>query len=143
MNSNSEILPVEIWHIIFSLACTDDGTTGRSLSLVSTYIREISAPFKYRSIAITHWSQIIAFSKIFCKLPASQKRTIFLFVHHPYPFLDVDGNSSPTTVVLVTGVTNPRGSRVRVWRVGVRVAILEPLGNPNPQGGCMGNPHIF
>ena len=85
------LLPLEIWRLIFSLACTDDGSTGRSLSLVSTYFREISAPFKYQSIAITHWSQIIAFSQIFCKLPASQKKTLFLFVHHPYPFLDVDG----------------------------------------------------
>jgi hypothetical protein len=48
-----------IWHLIFLLACIL-GSTGRSLSLVSTHFREISAPFKYRSIAITHWSQIIA-----------------------------------------------------------------------------------
>ena len=88
---NSDIFPVEIWHHIFSLACTDDGATGRSLSLVSTHFRDISAPFKYQSIAITHWSQIIAFSQIFCKLPASQKKTLFLFVHHPLPFLDVNG----------------------------------------------------
>ena len=91
------VLPVEIWHLIFSLACIDDGSTGRSLSLVSTYFREISAPFKYRSIAITHWSKIIAFSQTFCRLPASQKKTIALFVHHPYPFLDVDGYSSSST----------------------------------------------
>ena len=97
LNMESNILPVEIWHLIFSLACTDDGSTGRSLSLVSTYFRDISAPFKYRSIAITHWSQIISFSKFFCKLPASQKKTVSLFVHHPYPFLDVDGYPSPST----------------------------------------------
>ena len=89
-------LPVEIWHLIFSLACIDDGSTGRSLSLVSTHFREISAPFKYQSIAITHWSQIIAFSQFFCKLPASQKKTVSLFVHHPYPFLDVDNYRSPS-----------------------------------------------
>ena len=93
---NSYVFPTEIWHIIFSFACIDDGYTGRSLSLVSTHIREISAPFKYRSIAITHWSQIISFSQFFCKLPDSQKKTLFLFVHHPYPFLDVNGYPSPT-----------------------------------------------
>ena len=87
----SSVFPVEIWHLIFALACIDDGSTGRSLSLVSTHFNEISAPFKYQSIAITHWSQIIAFSQIFCKLPASQKKTVSLFVHHPYPFLDVNG----------------------------------------------------
>ena len=90
------ILPVEIWHIIFSFACIDDGSTGRSLSLVSTHFREISAPFKYQSIAISHWSQIIAFSHFFCKLPASQKKTIALFVRHPFPFLDIDRCPSPS-----------------------------------------------
>jgi hypothetical protein len=93
---NSNVFPVEIWHLIFSLACIDDGSTGRSLSLVSTHFREISAPFKYQSIAITHWSQIIAFSQFFCKLPASQKKTLFLFVHHPHPLSDVTGCSRPT-----------------------------------------------
>jgi hypothetical protein len=99
MDSSRNIfqVPVEIWHLIFSLVCIDDGSTGRSLSLVSTYFRDISAPFKYRSIAITHWSQIIAFSQFFCKLPASQKKTISLFVDHPYPFLDEDGYRSPST----------------------------------------------
>ena len=66
----SNIFPVEIWQLIFSLACTDDGSTGRSLSLVSTHFRDISAPFKYQSIAITHWSKIIAFSQFFFKLPS-------------------------------------------------------------------------
>ena len=93
----SNIFPVEIWHLIFLLACTDDGSTSRSLSLVSTYFRDISVPFKYRSVAITHWSQIISFSQFFCKLPASHKKTVSLFVHHPYPFLDVDGYPSPST----------------------------------------------
>jgi hypothetical protein len=97
MDSNIFQVPVEIWHLIFSLACTDDGSTGRSLSLVSTYFRDISAPFKYQSIAITDWSQIIAFSQFFCKLPASQKKTVYLFVHHPYPFLDIVGYPSPST----------------------------------------------
>jgi hypothetical protein len=91
-----DIFPVEIWHLIFSFACLDDGSTGRSLSLVSTHFREISAPFKYQSIAVTHWSQIITFSQFFCKLPAFQKKTVALFVHHPYPFLDVDGYPNPS-----------------------------------------------
>ena len=94
-----DIFPVEIWHLIFSLACTGDGSTGRSLSLVSTRFRDISAPFKFQSIAITHWSQIIAFSQFFCNLPPSQKKTVALCVHHPYPFLDVDGYSNPSVAM--------------------------------------------
>ena len=98
-NMNLEYaVPVEIWHIIFSRACIDDGSTGRSLSLVSTYFREISAPFKYQSVAVTHWSQIVAFSHIFCKLPASQKKILSLFVYHPYPFLNSNHDPSRTTV---------------------------------------------
>ena len=97
INSNADVLPVALWQRIFSFACLDGGSTGRSLSLVSKHFRAISAPFKYRSVAITHWSQIIAFSKFFCKLPASQKKTISLFVHHPYPFLDINDYSSSTS----------------------------------------------
>ena len=87
-----DAVPLEVWHGIFTFACTDDGYTGRSLSLVSTYFHDISAPFKYQSLAITHWTQIIAFSNIFCQLPASQKKIKYLFVHHPYPFLDIRGH---------------------------------------------------
>ena len=97
MNSNADVLPVELWQHIFSFACLDGGSTGRSLSLVSKHFRAMSAPFKYRSIAITHWSQIIAFSQFFCKLPVSEKKTISLFVHHPYPFLDINSYSISTT----------------------------------------------
>ena len=87
-----DTVPIEIWHDIFAFACIDDGYTGRSLSLVSTYFHDISAPFKYQSLVITHWTQIIAFSSIFCRLPASQKKIKYLFVLHPYPFLDTRGH---------------------------------------------------
>jgi hypothetical protein len=69
-----------------------------ALSLVSTHFREMSTPFMYQPIAISHWSQIIAFSQNFCNLPASQKKIVALVVHHPYPFLDVDGYPSPHRV---------------------------------------------
>jgi hypothetical protein len=114
MNSNV-LLPVEIWHLIFSLACIDDGSTGRSLSLVLTHFREISAPFKYRCIAITRWSQIITFSQFFCKLPASQKKTASLFVHHPYPSLDVNIYRYPTTG---RDQTNDQSQRGKLRRIG-------------------------
>ncbi|KAL6307809.1 hypothetical protein BKA93DRAFT_59067 [Sparassis latifolia] len=45
--------PPEIHAMIFSLACTDDGTMGRSLSLVSRFIRDRSAPFKWQSLSIS------------------------------------------------------------------------------------------
>lgn len=44
--------PPEICSQIFTLACTDGGYTGRSLSAVSKYIHETSKPHKYKSIAL-------------------------------------------------------------------------------------------
>jgi hypothetical protein len=46
-------LPVELCQRIFHYACTDDGTTGRSLSLVSKYIHDTSEPYKLQSISIS------------------------------------------------------------------------------------------
>ena len=82
--------PPEIWHEIFALACTDTGLTGRSLSLVSKEFNEISGPLKYQSIAITRWRQLIAFAQTFTQLPDVQKKIKYLFIHCPYPFLDVE-----------------------------------------------------
>ncbi|KAJ7226065.1 hypothetical protein GGX14DRAFT_316582, partial [Mycena pura] len=45
-------VPVEIWAQIHALACTDDGSAGRALSLVSKEWRNISAPYKFQSIAL-------------------------------------------------------------------------------------------
>src|ERR1700691_3175931 len=44
--------PPEVCSQIFSLACTDGGYTGRSLSAVSRYIHETSKPYKYKSIGL-------------------------------------------------------------------------------------------
>jgi hypothetical protein len=82
--------PPEIWHEIFALACTDTGSTGRSLSLVSKQFHDISGPFKYQSLAITQCRQLIAFAPTFSQLPDFQKKIKYLFIHFPYPFLDVE-----------------------------------------------------
>ncbi|EIN04495.1 hypothetical protein PUNSTDRAFT_128324 [Punctularia strigosozonata HHB-11173 SS5] len=52
--------PDEILLAIFSLACVDDGTTGRALSCVSRRVHYISAPVKYRSLAARGAAQINA-----------------------------------------------------------------------------------
>ncbi|KDQ63975.1 hypothetical protein JAAARDRAFT_214404, partial [Jaapia argillacea MUCL 33604] len=56
--------PQEIWQHIFALACLDDGTTGRSLSLVSRYIRLVSHPLRYQSIAVHGLRQLISLASI-------------------------------------------------------------------------------
>jgi hypothetical protein len=55
--SPSQVVPTDLWEKIFSFACLDDGSTGRSLSLVSRYVCEISKPFKFRSLAIRNLRQ--------------------------------------------------------------------------------------
>ncbi|KAJ3473608.1 hypothetical protein NLI96_g12915 [Meripilus lineatus] len=58
-----DVFPDEIWAMIFKQACTDDGTTGRSLSLVSRYVSQVSRPMKYNSIALQGHKQIKRFLK--------------------------------------------------------------------------------
>jgi len=57
-----ENCPAEIWTKIFSFACTDDGSTGRALSLVSKYIRNTSKLVKFQSISVVGYDQICAFT---------------------------------------------------------------------------------
>ncbi|EAU90722.1 hypothetical protein CC1G_03991 [Coprinopsis cinerea okayama7 len=82
--------PPEIWIRIFSLACTDDGTTGRSLSLVSGAFNTLSKPFKYQSIALTRSKRVLSFNAQLDRLPSDDRRVKYLFVHCPHVFLDND-----------------------------------------------------
>lgn len=56
--------PLEICLHIFSLACTDDGSTGRSLSLVSRGFAEVSRTVQLQSIALWGSSQLAGFASI-------------------------------------------------------------------------------
>ncbi|TFK69271.1 hypothetical protein BDN72DRAFT_733911, partial [Pluteus cervinus] len=51
----------ELWSSIFELGCTDDGTTGISLSLVSKSFNTLSAPFKLQSVSIQKVDRISLF----------------------------------------------------------------------------------
>jgi hypothetical protein len=57
-----ESIPPEILALIFSYACTDDGYTGRSLSLVSRYISDVSKPYKLQSVAVRGMWQVLEFA---------------------------------------------------------------------------------
>ncbi|KIM81461.1 hypothetical protein PILCRDRAFT_8811 [Piloderma croceum F 1598] len=74
-----ERLPAEIWGIVFSLACVDDGYTGRSLSEVSRYINEASKSYKYQCIAVDH-RNLRHFTAVLKKLPADTRRVQHLFI---------------------------------------------------------------
>ncbi|KAI0029334.1 hypothetical protein K488DRAFT_34101, partial [Vararia minispora EC-137] len=67
-------VPVEVWEHIFSLACTDDGETGRSLSSVSHYVQSASARYKHQSIRIKNPAHVRAFVKLLEWSPQEMRR---------------------------------------------------------------------
>ncbi|KAF7308981.1 hypothetical protein MKEN_01098800 [Mycena kentingensis (nom. inval.)] len=74
-------LPPELCYIIFLFACTDTGTTGRSLSLVSRYIRATSAAYKLQSIALFGRTQLADFATLLDNTPAHLRNTRFLYLN--------------------------------------------------------------
>ncbi|KDQ62680.1 hypothetical protein JAAARDRAFT_189972 [Jaapia argillacea MUCL 33604] len=64
--------PTEIIEQILRLACSDDGTTGRSLSLVSHYISQLSYPFHWHSLSLSGLAQTSSFASILQTQPPSQ-----------------------------------------------------------------------
>ena len=64
--------------------------------LVDHYLwfQQISArsqPLSSTSLSLSLTGRKLSpFPSFFCKLPAFQMKPVFLFVHHPYPFLDVN-----------------------------------------------------
>lgn len=77
-------LPQELSQIIFSLACRDDGTTGRSLSLVSRSVSHLSKPLKYQCLAIRNVRQALRVAVILNDTDPSYRCVIHLFVRTDY-----------------------------------------------------------
>ncbi|TFK71650.1 hypothetical protein BDN72DRAFT_426767 [Pluteus cervinus] len=78
-------LPLELWSWIFSYACTDDGRTGRSLSLVCTCFHEASKSSKLQSLTIIGHQQIIASAKMLVSTIPRYRRVhnLFISTHSP------------------------------------------------------------
>jgi hypothetical protein len=51
--------PPEIHAYIFELACTDGGAAGIALSAVSHYVRAISAPYQWYTLAVAGTAQTV------------------------------------------------------------------------------------
>ena len=88
--------PIEIFDEIFSMACTDGGATGRSLSTVSKRIREVSKVFKYQTLLVTQ-NQLRPLACVLHSLPLDSRRVVHLsilssFFYHYDRFLDIDKN---------------------------------------------------
>ncbi|KAI0755575.1 hypothetical protein C8Q74DRAFT_313962 [Fomes fomentarius] len=74
-----DTLPLELHAHIFALACTDDGSTARALSLVSRYVRDVSAPFLYQSLAISGLDQMSELLARLERVPLHLRRIRHLF----------------------------------------------------------------
>lgn len=72
-------VPFEIWTKISSYACTDTGFTGRSLSLVSKFIRDASASVKIQSIA-AHGQEIEKLEEVLLRTPLHLRYVRYLFI---------------------------------------------------------------
>jgi hypothetical protein len=85
-NATMDRWPIEIWSQIFALACTDNGFTGRSLSLVSRYIYESSKPTKLQSLSVSTPQQIQSLALLIRKTSPEYRRVRNLFIYiHPGP----------------------------------------------------------
>lgn len=74
-----DTLPLELHAQIFALACTDDGSTARALSLVSRCVRDVSAPFLYQSLAISGLEQMNVLAARLERVPLHLRRIRHLF----------------------------------------------------------------
>lgn len=75
-----EECPPEICKKIFTHACDDGGYTGRSLSLVSRYVRDVSEDIKFRSVAVWGRRQILGFYQVLLSTPPHLRRILHLFI---------------------------------------------------------------
>ncbi|KAF8875705.1 hypothetical protein BD779DRAFT_1449908 [Infundibulicybe gibba] len=72
--------PPEIWDTIFTYACVDSGITGRSLSLVSRRMSEISRPMKLQSVSVIGFHQLLAFASLLETIPAEHRHVRYIFI---------------------------------------------------------------
>src|SRR5690349_20851832 len=72
--------PPELHSYILGLACTDDGYTAQSLSLVSRYFAQIALPYLYQSVVVTSPAQIRRLSRKLQNLPHHLRRIHHLFI---------------------------------------------------------------
>ncbi|TRM60310.1 hypothetical protein BD626DRAFT_504910 [Schizophyllum amplum] len=86
-------IPAELWTHIFSFACTDDGRTGRALSLVSKYIHNTSAPVRYQSISLVGYDEITGFLSFLEANPSVVRRVKDLYISSS-DLLDTKRNQS-------------------------------------------------
>ncbi|TFK71370.1 hypothetical protein BDN72DRAFT_794093 [Pluteus cervinus] len=92
--------PPEICRQIFLFACSDDGSSGRSLSLVSKRVHDISRVVKLHSLAIVGFPQFFGCATMLANIRPEDRRVHHLFVSNvpqydrPDPTMGSPGNTS-------------------------------------------------
>lgn len=98
-----ERVPAEIWSRISSYACMDTGFTGRSLSLVSKFIRDASARVKLQSAAVHGPYQIVGLHNMLLITPPHLRRIRFMFLSDSESPVSYESNVSPAICPIITG----------------------------------------
>lgn len=75
-----DTLSVELHAHIFEYACMDDGSTARSLALVSRYVHAVARPFLYQSLAVRGLPQVRALTDQLAPLPHYLRRIRHLYL---------------------------------------------------------------
>jgi hypothetical protein len=80
MVPNLITLCTEVQLKIYSFACMDDGRTGCVLSAVSKLVRDLSAEYRYQSVAVAGSVSLCAFLRELKNLPPELRRVRHLFI---------------------------------------------------------------
>ena len=102
--------PPEIWEQIFIFACTDSGRTGRYLSIVSRYFRNVSRSYQYQSVSLTRSKHIPSFRRTLFHAPLEARRIRYLYVCCPNVFLDVSDDEDPDYVEIPMTISSRNAS---------------------------------
>lgn len=92
--------PTELWQHIFACACTDGGRTGCSLSLVSKFVREASAPFRYQSVLVEGTARLSCFLAVWERNPDRRSKILHLLLYDTPPHHTYRPSASPRFIRL-------------------------------------------
>ncbi|KAF8647068.1 hypothetical protein AX16_006903 [Volvariella volvacea WC 439] len=101
--------PPELHAYICQLACTDDGSTVRALSLVSSYFGEVARRFALQSISVTGWPQISQLSaRLKQRSPQTEPiRNLYLSAQDLESSPDTDSESYTNSVLQLVSSAAP------------------------------------
>ncbi|KAL0960436.1 hypothetical protein HGRIS_005479 [Hohenbuehelia grisea] len=80
--------PPELHSCIIQLACTDDGSTVRSLLRVSRYYNAIATPYTFRSLSLCGPERIARVSTLLQRTPSHLRHIHHLFISDKYAGID-------------------------------------------------------